>query len=287
MQKLLTTDELKKIELDILKNVALFCDANEISYYLCGGTLLGAIRHKGFIPWDDDIDIAMPREDYIKFIKSYNGFNKNYQVNAIEIDPDWWIDIARVGDIRTKIYDNHWREKYREYHVFIDIFPLDGLPENKLQRTIFYYEQKVLGILHNGSACGYSESKHYSDAKGGFKNLKNMVRTVLKYGAITVFSVLNTQSLIRLIHKNAMRFPYKTAKTVAIAVICCGGIFEKASKEAFNKRMEFHFEDSTFWGPTGYNEYLTNLYGDYMTPPPAESQVSHHDFEAFSLATKE
>lgn len=283
----IAAEELKQIELNILKDVAAFCDMNGINYFLCGGTLLGALRHGGFIPWDDDIDIAMPREDYLKFIKSYNGFNKNYQVNAIEIDSNWWIDIARVGDLRTIIYDKHWKKEYQKYHVFIDIFPLDGLPENKIKRNIFYYEQKLLGILHNGSACGYSFSKHYSDSKGSFIRLKNYIRTVLKYGAVTVFSLLNTQLLIKLIHKNAMRFQYATAKTIAIAVICCGGIFEKAEKKSFDKKLKFAFEDTNFWGPAGYDEYLTNLYGDYMTPPPKENQVSHHDFEAFCLDTKE
>ena len=99
--KAICTDEMKHIQLDILKNVAKFCDENRIRYYLGFGTMLGAVRHKGFIPWDDDIDILMPRPDYLRFVKVFNKSNDRYEVKSIEIDEAYWNTFAKVFDLQT------------------------------------------------------------------------------------------------------------------------------------------------------------------------------------------
>ncbi|OBZ33321.1 phosphorylcholine transferase LicD [Megasphaera sp. DISK 18] len=102
----INNEQMKKLELSMLLDVAQFCDEHSIRYYLCGGTLLGAIRHKGFIPWDDDIDIMMPRPDYMKFVNSYNGSNKNYIVKSIENDSDYWRTFAKVFDLNTFLQED-------------------------------------------------------------------------------------------------------------------------------------------------------------------------------------
>ncbi len=110
--KRLNVDEMKAIELDMLKDISNFCDNNGIGYYLCGGTLLGAVRHKGFIPWDDDMDIAMPRPDYEKFLKMYNNYGQRYEVNGIENNPSWHSTFARVEDKCTVLYEETLKKKY-------------------------------------------------------------------------------------------------------------------------------------------------------------------------------
>ena len=163
--KELTIEELKEVELNILKDVAKFCEINKIQYFLCGGTLLGAIRHKGFIPWDDDIDIAMPRADYERFFKLYNGNNSRYKADSLENNNNWHMSFGRVGDINTVLYEHTLKNKYKKYHAFIDIFPVDGLPNNTIKKKLLLLTQKFLGIIGNSSAFSYTPSKHFSDSK--------------------------------------------------------------------------------------------------------------------------
>lgn len=114
--------EIKGVALDILKDVAHFCDTHDIRYVLAYGTMLGAVRHKGFIPWDDDIDIMMPRDDYNRFIKLYNNHNPRYQVYSIENDDKYTYTMARIFDQETVMVDNTLWRNFDKAGVFIDIF---------------------------------------------------------------------------------------------------------------------------------------------------------------------
>lgn len=276
-------DELKSLELDILKDVATFCDENQLCYYLCGGTLLGAVRHKGFIPWDDDVDIAMPREDYEKFLQIYNRDGGQYQASGIENNCDWHLPIARVENIKTVLYEKKLKAKYRRRHVFIDVFPIDGIPDEPKEERSLLLKQKILGIIVNASSFRFFPSRHYSDSKEKNVSLKNSIRTWMKYVAILLFFFVNTQSAVRKMNSNAEKYIFGETKDVGLTVFIWDCVFQKSSFASFRERKKFQFEDSSFWGPAGFDEYLTRTYGDYMTPPPLENQVSHHSFEAYLL----
>lgn len=282
MMKKISFEEMKQISLDILTDVAQYCDSHNIRYYICGGTLLGAVRHKGFIPWDDDIDILMPRPDYLKFVQNYNGSNKRYLVKSIENSPDYWRTFAKVFDLNTYLKEECIRVPKKDNGVFIDIFPVDGLPKSRFHQAIIFKEQEFMNFLYHGSAWNYTRSFKYADSKDRFAKIKGRLRTILKYIAITALNPLPTSLLIRLINKNAMRFDYNQADEVAAIVDChYGGIRERMPKNIFEKQIPFEFEKQIFWGSAAWKLYLTNMYGDFMELPPVENRVTHHDFVAY------
>ncbi|MCI7694411.1 MAG: LicD family protein [Veillonella caviae] len=279
--KELTAEELKQIQLNILKHVAEFCDVNGIKYFLCGGTLLGAIRHKGFIPWDDDIDIAMPRKDYVRFFELYDNTNGRYRADSLENNPDWHLSVGRVGDLNTVLYDHVLKEKYANYHAFIDIFPVDGVPNNSVKHKILLYCQKLLSTLANASSFSYSASNHFSDSKEVNINLKNNIRTCFKYILITLCFPFSTKKIQRLVNFIAQLTSISESNMVGLTTYVWNWKFEVLKKESIDKFVLVPFEDSEFYAPIGYDEYLSSTYGDYMTPPPKASQVSHHNFKVY------
>lgn len=281
--KIIEVEEIKKIELNILKEVARFCDNNNIRYFLCGGTLLGAVRHKGFIPWDDDIDIAMPRKDYDRFLAEFNDSSSRYRVNGIENNDKWYTVSAKVEDTKTILYDELRKDKYRKSHIFIDVFPLDGIPRDSQNKRNFLRKQKLLNVIINASSFRFFPSRHYSDSKKSHVSLRNYWRTFLKCGAILLFKGVNTQKLIKKVNKNSRRYSFGSTPNIGITVCVWGSDFEQADFNSFSERQKFTFEKCEFWGPKGYDEYLTKTYGDYMTPPPKENQVRHHSFKAYLI----
>ena len=129
--KKITVEELKKFQLEILGVVADFCEKNNIKYWIDSGTLLGAIRHKGYIPWDDDIDVGMLREDYNKFSKIFNEKNNRYKFVCIENTPDLFVPHGKVCDTTTELYEPD--ETGHKTSINIDIFVYDNAPDDDKQ----------------------------------------------------------------------------------------------------------------------------------------------------------
>ena len=285
--KVLSTEELRKAELDILKCIAEFCDQKGLRYNLCGGTLLGAVRHHGFIPWDDDIDIQMPRPDYIRFVSEFNGFNDNYVVKSIENDRNYWQTYAKIMDKRIYLKDDMLRIPESDQRVLVDCFPVDGLPVNRERQKKLFREQEFLHILYAGSSYNYKKSKRYIDSADSLGEIKEFFRTCFKYLAITLFRCFPRNKIIKLINKNASKISFETSDEVASIVDCHWGCEkERMPRKEYEKRQKFQFEGEQFWGTSAYDLYLTNLYGDYMTPPPKDKQVSHHGFTAYWIDEK-
>lgn len=268
----LKLEEIKKIEFDILQNVANFCEENNIRYYLAYGTLLGAVRHKGFIPWDDDIDIVMPRPDYIKFIQLYS-LKKNcdfYVLSTTETNPNHMYTFAKVFDIRTdKIEKGIIYKENSLRGLDIDIFPIDGLPDNIKCYNRFKLHQKKLF-----SAFLISRIK--------FVKSNSVIKNILKYMGLTLFHIIGTTTFIKLINKRAMKFNFDDSKYIGCNVSFFSINRERFLKYDFAKPIKMQFEGASFFVPSSYHEYLSVLYGDnYMQLPSKDKQETHHLYQAY------
>lgn len=280
--KEILVEEQKQLALAILKSIADFCDKQGLRYYLAYGTMLGAVRHKGFIPWDDDIDIMMPREDYNKFLANYNGYNEFYRVCSIEKDDLYPYTMAKVFDQRTKLQDFTLWKQYPYAGVFVDIFPIDGLPLTAEEQNKLFNYQQFLNLLVHGSCMRYAFSHHYVDSKDSCTKIKALSRTILKFVAITLMHPLSTQKLVKKVNKEASKYPFETSTNVSVLIDCASGNKrEILPREIFENPCSYHFEQYQFKGIANYDVYLTHLFHNYMEMPPVNRRLPHHNFKVY------
>lgn len=279
--KELDNETIKKLELNILKDVAGFCEKNGLRYYLCGGTLIGTIRHKGFIPWDDDIDIIMPRPDYMRFMKLYNQEKSFYRVHSLVTDPKWYSTFAEVEDTRTvKIYKNFNQKE--NVGVNIDIFPTDGSPDNEEERKRFWLINNILTRIATLAQLNFSVSNHFADQDKKFSIIRTWLRTIVKFITIPVARcICAVVDLNQIVTKRAMKFNVDQSDYIGVSTFPHYGYKECVKGSNFLNIKKRFFEGILFNTPNDYDEYLSNLYGDYMKLPPKEKQVSHHNFVAY------
>jgi len=263
----ISVTELKKIQLDILSEVHKFCEKHKISYFLTYGTLIGAIRHKGYIPWDDDIDICMPRPDYERFIKIFNDENSKYKFLSNELDPDYPYPYGKVIDTSTVLIE-YSSIKY-PIGINIDVLPIDGVDESGEILKKQFFLRNLLDV----------KTIKLSKKRSLLKN------TVLLVGKICLF-LLPYKFLVRTMVKNAKKYSYQESEYV-----CCvaGGFKEEKPmlKEYFRDKVLVQFEGNSYYAPIGYDKYLRSIYGDYMVLPPEEERMPHHVFKAYLKNTIE
>ena len=258
MNKKITIKELKQIQLNILESIDKFCTENNLQYFLAYGTLIGAVRHKGYIPWDDDIDICMPRPDYEKFIKKYNQYP--YAVIDHRNSPNYLIPFAKVHDIRTSMNETMYVQN--DFGVYVDVFPLDGIKDfkkAKIVTTLRHFLNTKKAILGN---------------KRSFK--KNLIISISK----VLLSPISIRSILRKMDSIAQEIDYDKAYYVN-SFFSSTAYKEIFPKDIFNGYKLAKFEHLTCRIPKSYDEYLRINYGDYMKFPPKEKQVSHHVFNAW------
>lgn len=172
MDKQLSLEEIKQYSIEILKDIQNVCSRLNITYFLDSGSLLGAIRHNGFIPWDDDIDISMPRPDYEIFIKEYNNnCNPKFRVKSIEIDSKYWFPYAKVYDTTAILYENGINPF--NLGLSVDVFPIDGYPDNLQEQKKHY--KNVIRIFNNYTHLeSLAESKYSRKPSLFINNIKIM-----------------------------------------------------------------------------------------------------------------
>jgi len=250
----ITAEELRSIQLDLLRKTADFCERNGIRYYLCGGTLIGAIRHQGYIPWDDDIDISMPRPDYDRFIRIFNQPDNYYQVIEMSINKTYSLPFAKVHDTRTIVDELKYAKD--QYGVYIDIFPIDGVGEDKQVFNILKWRK----ILHTKKANYFQRTTR-----------KKIINTLGKI-ILLPFSV---HQILEKMDQEARKYPFGSTPRAGI-IINPYGISEIMDIHIFDKAIPKRFEDRDYMVPEGYDAWLRSIYGDYMQLPPENERHNPH-----------
>lgn len=253
-------DTYKSILLEIMDSIDKFCNDNDIPYFMLGGTLLGAVRHKGFIPWDDDIDIAIPREDYDRFCETFNqNRNDAYSVICLGNNDKYYLPFAKVIDTRTSLIENAFQTI--EIGAYVDVFPIDFFGEDKLKQA-----KKI------------RERKSFIWRLRSIKHIKiSKKRAFYKNAAIIISHLLCWESVNSIARKID-----KMERSIS------GSKDEKYNANLYDdkimptcyigNRTKLPFEGREYWAPENYDAYLTDLFGDYMQLPPESERVTHHDF---------
>lgn len=261
--------ETQQIALLILKNVSQVCDELNLRYYLVFGTLIGAIRHKGFIPWDDDLDIMMPRPDHDRFVEYFLEHSErfpNLKIFTPDINSEYPYMITRVSDDRYRIVMDN--EKPYGMGVFIDIYPYDGMG-NTWEEAVKY--QRKGDML--SSFCFQASRLHLE--KG---ITKSTFRKIVKLPVFLICKAIGKDYFKNKLKKIARERPYDTTKYVGNAVWGSGGTACIYDRSLFNEAVLVDFEDAKFKAPVGYDEFLKHIYGNYMKLPPKKSRHPHHGY---------
>ena len=266
MQKL-DIGTIRVCELNILLQFDKFCRHHNLVYYLAGGTLLGAIRHRGFIPWDDDIDVCMPRTDYLKFIYNFDGWNQYLKVKSNELG-NLDANFSKIIDIRTIIKSKYSLNNV-DTHLCIDVFPVDGLP-NDINEVATIYKRNDF----------YRRVLFLCDSKLG--EGRTIFRRIAKYILKPLANLYGKQRCIDNIEKIAAKYPYESSKYVGAVTGGLYGVGERMLKSEFEQSVEVEFEGYWFPAFSCWDSYLKGLYGDYMQLPPVEKR-KNHDMLAFSI----
>ena len=265
----LSVEDVKKYQLDILKVVDAFCKEKGIRYFMGYGTLLGAVRHQGYIPWDDDIDIVMLRKDYDLFVKEFNHNDSNaYELLHSSNSKDFPYEFAKVHNKRTFLKEESAIE--HDMGINIDVFVLDGVGDEKAYAyEIAKKTKKYEKILSWKYLIPNSKKKRPIHKAIGVAFLKMLSKTKTIHEC--------TSKVDQIVKKYSKEGKY-------IADICQAyfGEQEILEKSWFNETIELAFEDCKFIAPKEYDKILTTWYGDYMQPPTIEHQVTHHSFIAYT-----
>ncbi|MBO5212800.1 MAG: LicD family protein [Clostridia bacterium] len=259
-----SSPELKSKLLEMFKWFHDFCVKNNLKYYMLAGTMLGAARHEGFIPWDDDIDVGMPREDYEKLEQILVGKQDKYILETPNSDSkDFFYPISKLYDTTTTLIENTKCKIKRG--IYIDIFPLDGMGSTENESKQIYSKVKRKHNLLLTRTTGIRKGRSF---------LKNAA--VVCARLIPGF-ILNKKKILKNLSYISKTYNYDNSSL-------CGTFFgaygfkEIINKDVIGKPTIYKFEGLDVYGVENANEYLTSVYGDWRKLPPKEKRVSHHDF---------
>lgn len=263
--------KLHQLELDMMLEIDKICKENNLIYYLMGGTLIGAVRHKGFIPWDDDIDLGMPRPDYEKFLKiAPQAFSQEYGILTPYNSKKYKFTFTKVINKKMRLlYKNSRNEN--KWNIWIDIFPLDSMPENRVHFLLRKYY-----LLYRRGMVMLSA---FDDVVSQEKKKRPLYERLLMFAGkhIDFSRILNTNKEIIKFDKALKKYDFKKGPYMvnAMGLYKFKTVFERA---VYGKPTFLEFEGHMLRVPEQYDYFLKRLYGDYMKLPP-ENKRDHHKIE--------
>lgn len=249
-------------ELDILEKVIDICDKNNIKYFLASGTLLGAVRHKGFIPWDDDIDLVMKREDYNRFLEiAEKSIKYPYFLQCYKTEKNYIRGHAQIRNSETTAIIRGDKNNTYNKGIFIDVFPLDNVPDGKTKRKIFLdeltFRKKMLVLYFQRSNIK-----------------KDSIKSIIKLAIIKVYwTIFNLEKSIYKYEKVLQR--YDKIHTDENGSLGFRPKDTKFKNSWFEGEVEVDFEYLKLKAPNGYHEFLASQYGDYMKLPENKNGSAH------------
>lgn len=266
--------KVQNVQLQILMDYMAFCKEHHLRYFVSGGSLIGVMRHKGFIPWDDDIDVMMPRSDYNQFVKLQSEFPKDYFLVNHDTDKNWQFNFAQFVDNQSEIIVR-MNEEPRKCKIWIDVFPLDGMPNNSLLRWFHIKHILMYRYLIQIPNIRTQVDTH----KVGRPFYEKCVIKLLHY--IPMGKFINVNSVLKKMEKALEKYDYDKSGYVGNML---GKYREReiVPYEYFGHGKDLDFENIKVCCPDEPDKLLKHLYGEYMQLPPEKDRVSH-DIEIIRL----
>lgn len=262
-------DQLKKIELQLLLAVHEICEKENLRYSLGGGTLLGAVRHQGFIPWDDDIDIMMPRPDYDALISYCLSHDVPFKIRSWETDKSYVDLSAKIYEPNTVLEDENIIDG-NKIGVNIDVFPIDGLGNT--------YKKAVKAFKSTSFKRNLLIAAHW---KKFFRSKTHAwYYEPFRFTFFILSRFVNKSKLFAKIQKKYTKIDFNSVNFAAAV----GGSYREREilpQDVFTDYVELPFEEFHFKAIAQYDKYLSSIYGNYMELPPEEKRISHHTFKAY------
>lgn len=243
------------------------CESEDIQYFIAGGALIGAIRHQDFVPWDDDIDICVPRPDYERLLACAARLPKPYEILHAGNDPDYIYPFAKAYDASTTVTEDF--EKPFTRGVWVDIFPLDGTFQNRLLRKLhFAVARKLISVLTD-------QQQYYKPPQKTLKKIRKRTKSKIyqRFSKHTVLRLLNGVCGIK---------KYDEASYVA-PLVAKWGFKESAPRSFFEQHTSLPFGRLRVRAPVKADAWLRQVFGDYMTPPPEHNRKPTHAIKYVNL----
>ncbi len=260
--------QIQSLELEALKELKSFCDKHQIKFFLRGGSVMGAIKYSGFVPWDDDADIAIPRDQYDKLISlcQTEEWSEKFYIASYHYNSEIHCYFPRVL-VKNEVLEQLQLPKNNHLGLtIIDILPLDGAPKSRFARELYFFKVYVLRALAGVHTLSIKETVDMHDSK------KRLVLKLLKF--FHVDSLYSQDQIYHALDRLYKRYDYKTCKHIGTLT---GSLYKKEifPRDYWGEGVYHKFCDTEFLVPDEYDKYLQQLYGkDYMTTIPTEEKIA-------------